>query len=79
MVLAALPGWVVDDEESVRAEMAAYRDATPAELWRHTEDCARDAMWALRASDVRARALAHTDPVPESTVRALERLRAECP
>lgn len=75
MRLAKLPGWVVDDVESVRDEVAPYRDATPAELWRHTEDCARDAMWAVRASGIPERVLASEDPLPESTVIALARLR----
>ncbi len=75
MRLEKLPGWVVDDASSVRREMEPYRHATPAQLWRHTEDCARDAMWAVRASPFPARVLAYEDPLPESTLAALERLR----
>lgn len=76
MKLAALPGWVVQDVESVRDEMAPYVGASPEALWRHTEDCARDAMWAVRASGMAARVLAQEDPLPESTLRALARLRS---
>lgn len=76
MRLAKLPGWVVDDVTSVREEMAPYVGASPAELWRHTEDCARDAMWAVRASGMPMRVLASEDPLPESTLIALARLRS---
>ena len=75
MRIAKLPGWVVDDDTSVKEEVAQYVGVAPAELWRHTEDCAKDAMWAVRASDFPERVLAHEDPLPESTVRALARLR----
>ena len=75
MRLAKLPGWVTDDATSVREEVAPYVGATAAQLWRHTEDCARDAMWAVRASPFPERVLAYEDPLPESTVLALARLR----
>lgn len=65
---------MTDDVRSVRAEVAPYVHASPAELFRHTADCARDAMWAIRASDVPDRALRATDPLPESTIVALRRL-----
>lgn len=79
MRLEKLPGWVVDDVTSVREEVAPYVGATPAELWRHTEDCARDAMWAVRASGLAERVLAYEDPLPASTIAALARLRARRP
>ncbi|MBZ0116272.1 MAG: hypothetical protein K8H88_04740 [Sandaracinaceae bacterium] len=75
MTLAKLPGWAVDDETSVRREVAPYVGATPEELWRHTEDCAKDAMWAVRASGFPERVLSQEDPLPPSTLRALARLR----
>jgi len=75
-MLDVLPGWVVDDVTSVFSEVASYRDATPEELWHHTEDCAADAMWAVRASPFPERVLACLDPLPESTIMALRRLRA---
>ncbi len=75
MRIEKLPGWVIDDEASVRREVAPYVGATPEELWRHTEDCAKDAMWAVRASGMAERVLAQEDPLPESTIRALRRLR----
>ena len=74
-VIGELPGWVVDDVTSVLREVERYRGMTSAELWRETEDCAEDAMWAVRASSFPARALSYVDPLPESSARALERLR----
>jgi hypothetical protein len=76
MQLERLPGWVIDDTTSVLEEVAPYVGATPAELWRDTVDCAEDAMWAVRASGMAQRVLAQRDPLPESTVIALARLRA---
>lgn len=70
-----LPGWVVDDDASIRAEVAEWRDSTPAERWRLARACARDVMWALRAGGHAERVLAHTDSVPASTKVALARLR----
>ncbi len=75
MRIEKLPGWVVDDDASVKEEVAPNIGVPPDELWRRTEDCARDAMWAARASGFPERILAYEDPLPESTVRALERLR----
>ncbi len=74
-MIEKLPGWIVDEVSSVRSEVEPYRNASPAELWRHTEDCAKDAMWAVRASPFPERVLAYVDPLPESTLRALARLR----
>lgn len=78
MVLAKLPGWVVDDATSVREEVAHLVETTPSERWRMVELCARDALWALRAGDRAEQALAYRDPLPPSTVAALSRLRREC-
>ena len=75
-MLAKLPGWVVDDEASVRAEVADWRGLTAAERWRLAVLCTRDAMWAARASGNAERILDAVDPLPPSTVSALVRLRA---
>ena len=75
MRLSKLPGFVVPDATSVREEVEPYRDASPAELWRITEACARDAIWAVRASGMAERVLAQKDPLPQSTIDALARLR----
>lgn len=70
-----LPGWVIDDAQSIRDEVAPYVDATPEELWRLTEACARDALWALSVCDVPEAALAYREPLPASSIALLARLR----
>jgi hypothetical protein len=77
MVLAKMPGWVVDDATSVREEVAHLRGLSHAELWRLAELCAQDALWALAAGDHAQQALSYRDPLPASSVAALERLRRE--
>ncbi len=74
-MIARLPGWVVDDVTSVHSEVAEWRALSPAERWRLAVLCARDAMWAARASGNPRRILDQVDPLPESTVNALARLR----
>jgi len=76
-MLAKLPGWVIDDAQSVRAEVAEWATLTPAERWQLARMCTRDAMWAARVSGMRERILDHVDPLPESTVEALARLRRQ--
>lgn len=76
-MLAKLPGWVVDDAASVRREVAEWRDLTIAERWRLAHLCSRDAMWAAHASGDPKRVLDYVEPLPESTVVALARLRKE--
>jgi hypothetical protein len=76
-VLAKLPGWVIDDDASVMEEVAEWRDLSKAELWRLAVLCSRDAIWAVRASADPERVLAYEDPLPESTLEALARLRRE--
>lgn len=75
MPRVTLPSWIVEDAVSIRREVAPYVNASAAELWKLTEACARDAMWAIEACDVPERAMAHRDPLPESTIKALKRLR----
>lgn len=76
-MLAKLPGWVVDDRTSVREEVAEWAGLSPAERWQLAVRCSRDAMWAASASGHRDRILSHVDPLPESTVVALSRLRRQ--
>jgi hypothetical protein len=76
-MVAKLPGWVVDDATSVRAEVAEWAGMTAAERWHLAGLCARDALWAARASGHPDRILAQVDPLPASTLAALERLRRE--
>jgi hypothetical protein len=75
--MTRLPGWVVDDVTSVRNEVAEWRGLSEAALWDLAKRCSRDAMWAIRASGRAEQILAQEDPLPETTVRALERLRRE--
>jgi len=77
-MLAKLPGWIVEDEESVRAEVAEWIGTTAAERWKLAKLCAKDAVWAARLSGNRERILSSEDPLPASTIAALARLRAEC-
>jgi hypothetical protein len=74
-VLTKLPGWVIDDDASVREEVAEWRGLKPAELWRLARLCSRDAMWAARASGNPQRILDQVDPLPASSIAALRRLR----
>jgi hypothetical protein len=76
-MLPKLPRWVVDDATSVREEVAEWAATSPSERWRLARLCARDAMWAVRASGNAQRILDHVDPLPESTVLALKRLRRQ--
>ena len=70
-----LPGWVVDDATSVREEVAEWKDLSVAQRWKLARICSRDAMWAARASGDPQRVLDRVDPLPDSTVAALARLR----
>lgn len=76
-MLGKLPGWVVDDIASVRAEVAEWVGLSESERWSLAKACARDAMWAANASGMRERILSHADPLPQSTIDALARLRRE--
>lgn len=70
-----LPGWVTSNDDSVRREVAAYRDLTPAERARVLASACRTAAKLLAARPDAAEVLAFRDPLPESTVVALARLR----
>lgn len=72
-----LPGWVVDDVTSVHQEVRGLRGTNPEERWLMAINCAEDALWALSLSDHAERALACQDPLPDSTLVALRRLRRE--
>jgi hypothetical protein len=76
-MLPKLPGWVVDDVTSVREEVKEWRGMTAAQRWRLARVCSRDPIWAARASGIAERILDRTDPLPDSSIRALERLRRE--
>ncbi len=68
---------MVDDVTSVRREVAPWAEMTEVERWRLARLCSRDAIWAAKASGNPERVLGYVDPLPESSIRALARLRAE--
>ena len=72
-----LPAWVIDNDASVRDEVAEWKALSAAELWKLAHLCARDAMWAARISGNAQRILDRVDPLPESTLAALARLRQQ--
>lgn len=75
--VAALPKWVTSNEASVWRETAQARHQTPAERWADVV-AACDMLrlyWGLPGYPERVKAA--VDPLPESSVRALARLREE--
>ena len=76
-MLARLPGWVVDDATSVRNEAAPYRDMTPTERGALLAAACRSAARILRSRADAAQILELRDTLPESSERALERLRVQ--
>ncbi len=75
MKLDRLPGWVVDNTTSVRREAEPYVAMTPAERRAIAHQCCRSALEMLRRSPFAERALELVDPLPESTLTALAKLR----
>ncbi len=73
----ALPGWVVDDADSVRRESAPYRDMSASERGRCLAIACRDAFRIAASRADRDRVFGHRDPLPVGSVAALARLRAE--
>lgn len=74
--LLTLPGWIVSNEESVRREAAPYRDMTPERRLALGAMASRSALRLALATTNRAIVLDYRDPLPESSSRAFERLRA---
>jgi hypothetical protein len=71
-----LPKWVVDNQSSLRDEAAPYIGLSPEERVRLLAAACRAGARLLRARPDAARLLDGIDPLPESTERALHRLRA---
>jgi hypothetical protein len=69
------PGWVVSNEASVWSETEQSRRQTPAQRWADVVDaCGQLALyWQIPGYPERIKQA--VDPVPDSTVRALRRLR----
>lgn len=74
MVERAIP-WAVDDHESVTAEAGPYVEMAPEQRAVALAAACRAAMRLLRIRADQQTVLSHTDPLPESSIRALERLR----
>ena len=75
MRLERLPGWVIDNDASVRDEVAPYLGRSMAERWLATRRCCRAAMRMLAFQPDPRPALAYRDPLPDGTTAALARLR----
>ncbi len=71
-----LPGWAVPDRESVRDEAAPYLNVSPEVRLRHLKMACRAGVRLARMQPSPARAFGYREPLPESTVQALKRLRA---
>lgn len=76
-VKGALPGWAVDNAESVQREAAPYRAMTVDERARILRDLCRASLALIASRADRERVLAWRDPVPESTRVAFARLRKQ--
>ena len=74
-LMGRLPGWVVDNRTSVEREAAPYRAMTAEERWRATAAACRSAARQLANRPDRERLLDYRDPLPDSSVAALRRLR----
>jgi hypothetical protein len=70
-----LPKWVVSNRISIDREAAPYRGMSAEERWRATAAACRSAARQLAQRADRERILEYRDPLPESTIRILRRLR----
>ncbi|MBK7976654.1 MAG: hypothetical protein IPK07_26435 [Deltaproteobacteria bacterium] len=60
---------------SARAHIAEWRHLSPAERRSLARACSRDVIWAVSLNRNPQRILDQVDPLPESSERALARLR----
>jgi hypothetical protein len=74
--MSNLPPWVTDNRTAVAREAAPYRDLSSEARWRATAAACRAAARQLAQRADRGRILAFRDPLPESSARILQRLRA---
>lgn len=77
MTDVSLPGWVVDNRTSVLREAAPYREMTPEQRLKLMSTLCDEAMKQLNAREDRDAVLRFREPLPQSSVEALARLRAE--
>jgi hypothetical protein len=76
-VITRVPPWAVDDAVSVRREAAPYRELAPEARAALMAAACRAAARLLASRVDRGRVLAYRDPLPESTRRAVVRLREQ--
>lgn len=76
-MLGDLPPWARTDADAVREEAVPYGAMTPEERGAIGARLCRGGARMLASRADRERAMAWRDPLPLSTQRALERLRAE--
>ena len=74
--MSKLPQWAVDNRTAVAREAEPYRKLTVEARWRATATACRGAAHQLAQRADRKRLLEYRDPLPESSVLALRRLRA---
>lgn len=74
--LQKLPGWIISNQESVRREAAPYRDMSPERRLALGAVAARSVMNVAFIATDRDTVLGYRDPLPESSRRALDLLRA---
>lgn len=74
--MAGLPPWVTDNRTAVAREAEPYRAMTAEERWRATAAACRAAARQLAHRPDRERLLAWRDPLPDSSIELLRRLRA---
>ena len=71
-----LPGWIVDDAASVCSEAEPYSKMTEEQRLSLLAMACRAAAKIVLSREDAVAVLAYEDPLPESSRRALERLRA---
>jgi hypothetical protein len=76
MKQTALPPWAVDNRTAVAREAAPYRGLTPAQRAQALAAACRAAARQLAERPDRQRLLEYRDPLPQSSVAVLRRLRA---
>lgn len=75
MTRTAIPRWAVDNRTAVQREAAPYRGLTPEQRAQAVAAACRAAARQLAERPDRQRLVEYRDPLPESSVAALRRLR----
>ena len=72
-----LPGWVVDNRTSVLREVEEYRAMAPEQRLERLHLACKTALKFIEGNPDRRAVLEFRDPLPRSSVKAMERLRRE--